>query len=76
LYNHANLKAKINYLCELKGITQKKLLSDLGFGINLLRNATNERGMSGAVLYSIADYLDVSIDYLVGRTENQQSHKS
>jgi len=76
LYNHDIVKAKINYLCELKKITQKKLLSDLGFGGNLLRQPLGDRGLSGSVLYKIADYLDVSVDNLLGSTENQQSHKS
>ena len=75
MYNPDILKAKINYLCELKGISQKKLLADLGYGVNLLRQATGERGLSGGALYSIADYLDCSVDYLLGRTDKPEVNK-
>jgi transcriptional regulator with XRE-family HTH domain len=76
LYNPTILRARIKYLCELKGITSKKLASDLGYGVNFLTQSTGRNGMSSSALYAIADYLDVSVDYLLGRTDKQDSHKN
>lgn len=75
MYNHQIVKAKIKYQCECKNITTKKLLSDLGYNVNLLTQATGERGISGAALYGIADYLEVSVDYLLGRTDRPEVNK-
>lgn len=46
-----------------------------------LSNATATKWKNGAIpngetLCAIADYLDCSVDYLLGRTDNPQAHKS
>ena len=75
MYNQQTVKSRIKYQCELNGITSKKLLSDLDYNINLLTQAGNDRGLSGVALYRIADYLGVSVDYLLGRTDNPVINK-
>ena len=59
-------------LIEKKKISKNKLLSDLGLSKNSFVNWT-ERGTTpnGETIVKIADYLDVSADYLLGRTPNQ-----
>lgn len=60
-------KNKVNqsYIAALLRVT-KTQISDLENG----KTTTSiER------LYILADYFDVSIDYLVGRTDNRDSHK-
>ena len=46
-----------------------------------LSNATATKWKNGAIpngetLCAIADYLDCSVDYLLGRTDNPQAHKA
>ncbi len=60
-----------------KNITQKQLATEVGLTEAAIQNYENERRKPNYdVLISIADYFDVSIDYLVGRTDNPNSHKS
>lgn len=53
-----------------KNITKSKLLSDLSLNKNSILN-WQERGTvpSADVMDSIADYFNVSIDYLLGKTD-------
>jgi len=58
-------------LIEENNITKNKLLTDLKLGKNSFVNWL-ERGTipSGDVLIKIADYFNVSVDYLLGKTSN------
>lgn len=54
-----------------KGISQLKLAMDLNLNQNSVsRYETGEREMGYAMLIRVADYFNVSIDYLLGRTDN------
>lgn len=57
---------------ELKkhGITAKKMLLDLGYSDNLISQWKKGSEPSAFKLKRIAEYLDVSTDYLLGNTEN------
>ncbi|MCL2078050.1 MAG: helix-turn-helix domain-containing protein [Oscillospiraceae bacterium] len=49
---------------------------DLGFSSGSFSQWTNGRSkISIDNLHKIAEYLNVSIDYLLGRTQNQNAHK-
>jgi transcriptional regulator with XRE-family HTH domain len=53
-----------------KKITKKKISSDLGLGINQIKYWQDHQNTPAAdVVAAIADYLDVSADYLLGRSE-------
>ena len=59
-----------------KGISQTRLGLEAGisqFAISKIEKG--ERAASIEVLYSLADYFNVSIDYLVGRTDNPEINK-
>ena len=58
-------------LIQKKGITKNKLLTDLHLSKNSFLN-WSERGNipSAEVVQKIADYLDVPLDYLLGRTDD------
>lgn len=56
-----------------RGITKNKLLTDLKLGRNSFVN-WESRGTvpSGDIIIKIADYFQVSIDYLLGKTDKKE----
>ena len=57
-------------------ITQIRLAMDLNLNQNSIsRYEANEREADYATLIAIADYFDVSIDYLLERTDNPKMNK-
>lgn len=55
-----------------KGITQLQLAMELNMSQNTIsRYETGERQAGYDELIKIADYFNVSIDYLLGRTEDK-----
>ena len=58
-----------------RGITQKKLAADLGLSEVAIQNYEGQRRKPAYdVLIALADYFDVSIDYLVGRSDDPARH--
>lgn len=54
-----------------KGLTQKEIAQFLGIATNAYQNYEyDKREMNITVLRTLADYFDVSIDYLVGRSDD------
>ena len=59
-----------------RGISQLKLAMDLNMNQNSIsRYETGEREADYATLIRFADYFNISIDYLLGRTENPEMNK-
>lgn len=59
-----------------KHISQLKLALDLGMNQNSIsRYETGEREADYATLMAFADYFDVSLDYLFGRTDKKGVNK-
>lgn len=57
-------------------ITQIRLAMDLNLNQNSIsRYESNEREADYATLIAIADYFDVSIDYLLERTDNPKINR-
>ena len=64
---------RLKQLREEKGISQLKLAMDLSVNQNTIsRYETGVREADYAMLIKIAEYFDVSVDYLLGRTENKK----
>ena len=62
---------KLKELRKAKGISQLKLAMDLNTSQNTIsRYETGEREPGINELIKIADYFNISLDYLVGRTDN------
>lgn len=62
---------RLKELRTAKNISQLKLALDLNMNQNTIsRYETGEREADYATLIKIADYFNVSIDYLLERTEN------
>lgn len=65
---------RIKKIAQEKKITVKKVLSDVGLNYNMMSNLKTSFPKADN-LAKIADYLDCSVDYLLGRTENPAAHK-
>ena len=67
---------RLREIRKAKGISQLKLAMDLNTNQNTIsRYETGEREPEINELIKIADYFNVSIDYLVGRTKNPEMNK-
>ncbi|MEE1077050.1 MAG: helix-turn-helix transcriptional regulator [Acutalibacteraceae bacterium] len=69
-------KTRIKLLREQKGITQLKMAMDLNMNQNTIsRYESGTRQADYQALISIANYFDVSIDYILFRTNNPVTNK-
>ena len=67
---------RLRFLREKKHITQQRLAIDLDMNQNTVsRYESGKRQADYETLIKIADYFDVSIDYLLERTNNPQRYK-
>ena len=67
---------KLKFLREKKGISQLKLALDLDINQNSISRYENgQREADYQTLIKFADYFNVSIDYLLERTENPKMNK-
>lgn len=65
---------KMLQIMERKKITKKKMCSDLGIGINQIKYWQDHNNIpSGDVVSKIAQYLDVSIDYLLADDSSEKN---
>ena len=67
---------RLKELRKKKGISQLRMATDLNTTQNTIsRYETGEREPGIDELIKIADYFNVSVDYLLGRTENPKMNK-
>lgn len=67
---------RLQYLRKKRGISQLKLAMDLSMNQNSIsRYESGAREADYATLIKLADYFDVSIDYLLERTDNPTFYK-
>ena len=69
MYISANVAERIKALAKGKNIPVKQLLEAVGLGFNTMANMKTSMPKADN-LAKIADYLDCSVDYLLGRTED------
>ena len=74
MYNSQDVAETIKNVSKSKNITIKKLLEDVGLGFNTMSNMKTSMPKADN-LAKIADYLDCSVDYLLGRTDNPEINK-
>lgn len=71
-----DLSAKIKLLCKTKKISLQSLLEQCNINRNFIYDLERkEKAPSFDKIIRIADCLDVSIDYLAGRTSNPEINK-
>lgn len=64
----------LNKLLEEKQISANKMAKDLGLGSSAYTHWKNRGNLpSGDVIQKLADYFDISTDYLLGRTNDPSS---
>ena len=69
-------RVRLKELRKMKKISQLKLAMELHMNHNTIsRYETGEREAGYAELIAIADYFDVSIDYLLERTDNPEVNR-
>lgn len=67
MYVSENVANRIKNLAKIKKISVRQLLADVGLGFNTMANMKTSMPKADN-LAKIADYLDCSVDYLLGRT--------
>ncbi|WP_206457857.1 helix-turn-helix domain-containing protein [Anaerovorax sp. IOR16] len=71
-----NFGEHLKALRKAQNITQKQLAQDINASERGIQNyELNLRKPTYDILIALADYFDVSIDYLVGRTDNPEINK-
>lgn len=65
---------RVEKLCLEKSI-DKRIYTKSGAGKDFMSNIKKGSAPSVEKVFAVANYLDCSVDYLLGRTDNPQSHK-
>ena len=60
---------RIQKLIKSQNLVQKDVLTTCGIGINTLKNMKSNKGMGCFTLATLADFLNTSTDYLLGRAD-------
>lgn len=68
---------RITDLCKSKGVSGSRMCLDLGLSKSTLSDIKNGRkkGISTVTAQKMASYLNVSVDYLLGEEETQETKK-
>lgn len=74
MYNSDELVSRIKNEAKLQKIKLRDLLESCDLGINALSQLSDKKGLSSVSLAKIADRLNCSVDYLLGRTDNPKAH--
>ena len=75
LYDSLNIAEKIKIRSRSQNVAIKDMLNELGLGSNTMSHMRHGRAIASDSLAKIADYLDCSVDYLLGRTDNPEINK-
>ena len=71
-----NLKDNLKKIRLSKNLTQKEIADNIGITEQSYQRYEYGKVVPSAIkLHELADYFDVSTDYLLGRTDNPNSHK-
>lgn len=71
MYNSSETSTRIRQLAKEKGIQMSELQEKCGLSKNtIMQSGKSQEGMKAKNLYAIAEMLECSVDYLLGRTDN------
>lgn len=74
MYDSTIIAKNIKKQAKCKGITIKELMINCQLGINTVSKLAHGNDIYSKNLAKIADYLECSVDYLLGRTDNPNIH--
>ena len=75
MYVNQEMANRIKSRAKIQKISMKTMLTDLELGINLVSHLAKGQNITAINLARIADYLDCSVDYLLGRTDKPEVNK-
>lgn len=75
MYNLQITAKRIKELCDKHNISVNKMLTESGAGARTYHNILAGSHPSTDKASKIADYLDCSVDYLLGRTDNPEINR-
>ena len=75
LYNSPNVANRIKEYSKQKKVTLKNILLACNLGTNTFSHMLHGKAIAFDSLAKIADYLECSVDYLLGRTDNPNINK-
>lgn len=75
LYKSSDVVIVIKDLAKSKQLSIKDMLADIGLGINTLSHMNHGKAIAFDSLAKIADCLDCSVDYLLGRTDKPEVNR-
>lgn len=74
MYNSANIAERIKMYCKTTNIQLKDMFTELKLNKNTMSNMYNGSMIKADSLAKIADYLNCSVDFLLGRSETTNSN--
>lgn len=74
MYDLQAVSDRIKDQAKQKKISMREMLVACDLGINAISQLAKGKALSSVSLARIADYLDCSVDYLLGRTDNPKAH--
>lgn len=69
----SNLSERLQYLKNNRNLLQKNIAKEIGIALRTYQYyESGERKPDSDTILKIAEYFDVSVDYLLGRTDNPE----
>lgn len=75
MYDSHNIATSIKLRAKSKNVVIKTMLEELDLGSNTMSSMYHGKIIASDSLARIADYLDCSVDYLLGRTDNPEINR-
>ena len=75
MYNSQDISKRIKERAQQQGIALGQMLSSCELGINTISKMAKGTDILTQNFARIADYLDCSVDYLLGRTDNPEINR-
>lgn len=75
VYNSQTVAERIKSTCTDRKISVAKMLSECAIAKNTIGNLAAGSDLTLSNAFKIADYLDVSVDFLLGRTDKPEVNR-
>lgn len=76
MYDTQIIAERIKERAKVSNFSMKEMFSDLGLGINTVSHLAKGQEISYLKIAKIADYLECSVDYLLGRSDTPNMSNS